>query len=241
MQTFLVSDDYAYCAQTLDVGRINSQLNEALIIVRSLFRQYPENPRTKKSGWEGHTATEMWRGHELQLARYALAHAYEHYKNRPLPKENPADAHVKRRGRWQFWRDFISELEDRGAPDTKPNLLGDAEFHSGFRALLKYKECQRITFNKWKNGEYPDHACTRNLMPLKKSWRRANFENIWEFFGRPEPVWYGQWGWEEEPDDRLVFYTEDRIPQFIKEEQRRKERPLPRYLMQQIERRNNGS
>jgi len=231
MQTFLVSDDYEYCAKTLDITRVNSQINESLVIVRSLFRQYPVKERTGKSGWEGHTVVEMWRGYELQLVRYTLALAYEFYKNRPLPQSSPAEAHTKRRERWQFWRDFAFELEEAGASDEAPPLVGDEEFHSAFRALLKYKECQLLTFKKWKRGEYPDHACTRNLLPAKRSWKRDHYEAIWEFFGRPEPEWYGQWGWEEEPDDMRVFYREDRIPQAKREQRRKIDRPLPSYMM----------
>jgi hypothetical protein len=239
MQTFLVSSDYAYCAHTLDSIRLNSQLNESLVIIRSLFRQYPINPRSGASGWENHTVARMWRGHELQLAKYALAHAYEFYKNRDLPKQDPAESHKKRRERWQFWRDFVTELEDQDAPDTKPALIGDEEFHSAFRALLKYKECQAITHRKWTRGEYPDHASHRNLLRAKRSWKRENYEAIWNYFGRPEPVFYGQWGWDEEPDDMKVFYREDRIPQMERERIRKIEKPLPGFLLRNKHKINN--
>ncbi len=230
MQTFLVSPDYVYCASTLDSVRINSQINESLVIVRSLFRQYPIKERTGKSGWEGHTVVEMWRGHELQLARYTLAHAEEYYRNRPLPNLGRAESLLKRRTRYQFWRDLVMKLEDEEAPDATPALIGDKEFHSAFRALLKYKECQYLTYSKWKRNEYPDHATTRNLLSNKRSWRRENYEAIWSFFGRPDPVYYNQWGWEEEPDDMRVFYREDRIPQMLREVKRKIEKPVPAYL-----------
>jgi hypothetical protein len=225
MQTFLVSDDYNYCAKTLDGNRLNSQLNEALVIIRSLFRVYEPNPRTGRSGWEGHTVAEMWRGHELQLAKYAEACALEFYKNRPLPKTDQVTSFEKRRARYHLWRDMIVELEEQGAPDTKPILMGDEEFHSAFRALLLYKECQAITFKKWKKGDYPDHASTRVLLPQKRAWKREHYEAIWAAFGRPDPIWYAQWEWGEEPNDMRVFYNEDRVPQMLREKKRKIEKP----------------
>ena len=75
---------------------------------------------------------------------------------------------------------------------------------------------------------------TRNLLPRKSSWKRASYIAVWDFFGRPDPVWYGQFGWTEDPDDMRVFYSEDRVPQMQKEAQRKKEKPMVSFLMKKV-------
>lgn len=127
---------------------------------------------------------------------------------------------------------MIEELIDKNMPDTPPSLVGEEDFHSAFRALLLYKDLQSATYRKWKQGGYPDHAVTRNLPPKKSSWKRDYYIAVWEFFGRPEFLWYGQWGWAEEPDDMKIFYTEDRIPQMQKELERKKKKPFTPFLVE---------
>lgn len=222
MQVFFPYEDFEKTASVIDNSRINSQINEALVLVRSLTGVYKRNPKTGVCGWENHTVAKLWKGHELQLAKYGLAFAKEYLVNRNVPS---AESLEKRKTRYRMWQGLIEEMERLEFEDTLPSLIGDEEFHSAFRSLLMYKECQQLTFKKWKRGEYGDHASTRYLLPRKSSWKRAYYETIWEFFGKPEPVWYGQWGWTEEPDDMKVFYTEDRIPQMLKEIKGRKENP----------------
>ena len=230
MQTFLPFEDYTECAKVLDKLRINSQLNEMLVILRSLTGVYERNPRTGLCGWENHTVARMWKEHELQLARFALVLAEEHLYNRDLPNANKTEVLANRQKRRDIWTGLIEEMEARNCPDTKPALIGDEEFHSAFRALLLYKDIQATTYKKWKKGQYPDNKITRGLLPKKSSWKRTDYERIWDAFGRPDPQWYIQWGWKEEPDDMKVFYSEDRIPQMEKEKQRKKERPVVSFL-----------
>ena len=227
MQTFLPYEDYAESARVLDANRLNSQLNESLVIIRSLFRQYPV--KKGKSGWEGHTVVEMWRGCELELAKYAQTFAHEFLYNRPLAKNDEAASLLSRKERYAFWNSLVEKLEDEGFPSNKITHLGDESFHSAFRSLLLYKDIQYNTFRKWKHGEYPDHVVTRDLLPAKRSWKSIDYERIWKYFGMPEAPWYGQWGWSEEPTDKLVFYTDDKVPQAAKEIQRKKDRPIPTY------------
>lgn len=231
MQTFMPYESFDECAKVLDNVRLNSQINEILVIIRSLTGVYDPNPRTGISGWAEHTVAKLWKGHELQLSRFALACSKELLLNRDLPKSGAAESLKKRKARVVNWQDFIEQMELRGCSDTLPLLIGDEDFHSAFRALLLYKDIQAETFRKWKRGGYPDHAVTRTLPPAKRAWKREFYENIWEFFGRPDPDWYGQWGWTEEPTDMLVFYTEDKIPQMQKEKQRKKDKPMqPKFL-----------
>ena len=233
MQTFLPSADYSECAKVLDNRRLNSQINESLVILRSLTKVYPPSPRTGISGWANHTVAKMWVGHELQLARYTLCMAEEFLKHRKLPFASKVESLESRKRRVLTWRGLVEQMEDRSFPDDPPVLVGDEEFHSAFRAWLLFKECQELTFKQWKHGKYPDHACHRNNLPKKASWKREHYCALWDYFGRPEPVWYAQWGWEEAPDDMRVFYTEDRVPQMLKEKRRKEERPYVPFLKPQ--------
>lgn len=231
MQTFLPFADYKEVAKCLDNRRLNSQVNEAIVIIRSNLGVYAPSKRSGIIGWAAHPASLMWRGCELQLAKYALTLANERLYQRPLSLAAAADSLVSRRTAVAKWQGLIKEFEDRDYPDNVPVLLGDEEFHSAFRALLLYKDCQATTFERYKAGFYPPHAVIRNLLPKKASWKREDFENIWEYFGRPDPTWYGQWGWEEEPDPDRVFYSTDRVPYIEYRKRRKKEQPHPPFFM----------
>ena len=222
MQTFLPYASYADSAKVLDPIRLNSQRNEALILLKSLTKVYPPR-KNGKSGWEGHTVANFWQGHELQLTKFLLEICKEH-RNRE-PASDKARQFRIRQERVDLFTSLIAELQALDWPDDQPSLIGSEAFHSGFRSLLLFKDIQGVTFTKWKKGEYPDHLCTRKLPPKKYSWKRQYYFDIWEYFGRPEPVWYNQWKWKEEPDDLQFYYNEDLIPQMKKEQKRKEERP----------------
>lgn len=224
MNTFLPYDDFVKCAQSLDTNRLNSQYNEIVVVLRSLSRVYDIKPSTGYSGFENHTVAKFWKGHELALAKLLYAITDEYVK-RPLGAKNPAEALTSRKKRRQQARDLVEYLEDHDWPEDNPSLVGEEEFHSAFRAFLLYKDIQNVTFTQWKRGKYPDHAVTRQLLPRKASWKRETYEAIWEYFGRPEPRWYGSFGWTEEPNDLLVYYTHDRVGQIKKEIQRKIDKP----------------
>lgn len=228
MQTFLPYASYSDTARILDSNRLNSGINEALVLEKSLARFYDLN-RRGESGWEGHTVAKFWVGHELQLARLGQAFAAE-FVYRPLKGADQAERLTQRKKRLGFWTAMIEMMEDNNFPDHLPLLIGQEDFHSAFRALLLYKDVQNVTYRSWKKGLYPDHACTRLLLPRKSSWKRNDYIAIWDYFGQPEPSWYGQWGWTEEPNDLLAFYTDDRMSQVEKEKQRKKDRPFLPFM-----------
>lgn len=229
MHTFLLFEDYTDCAKALDPVRLNSGINEALVLLKSLARFYDLN-RRGESGWEMHTVAKFWAGHELQLSRFGLALATEFLHRALAVKGNKAEVLATRKKRFMLWRTMVEQIEDLDFPDEKPSLIGQEDFHSAFRAWLLYKDMQKETFQKWKRGEYPKHLVTNFLLPKKSSWKSVHYEAIWEYFGKPEGVWYSKLGWAETPDDMSVFYTEDRIPQAEKEKQRKKERPHYPFL-----------
>jgi len=62
MQTFMTNSDFSVVAETLDNQRLGKQRVEAYQILNALTG--------KSSGWKNHPATQMWQGHEWQLANY---------------------------------------------------------------------------------------------------------------------------------------------------------------------------
>jgi len=237
MNTFLPYSSFADTAKVLDLVRLNSCINETLVILRSHSKVYPVKERTGLSGWEGHTVALFWKGYEYQLALYGLALAKEWY-GRPLPTSasNKLDSFNTRKQRYQQWKALVEFIEDQEWNNSKPQFIGEEEFHSGMRSFLLFKDCLSQTFKNWKEGVYPDHAVTRNLLPRKSSWKREDFLRIWDVFDRPEPVWYAQWGWEEEPDDTRMYYSADRQSQILKEIERKRDRPMVSFLQKYAQR-----
>lgn len=227
MLLFLPFEDFDETARSLYRSHLILPINQAFIILKSFARCYEPNPRTNQSGFEFHTVAQFWEGHEISLVRYATALSKE------VIRRHTGDAFSlqKLKERLRMWLHIRERLEDAGWPETTPELLGDEEFHSAFRAYLLYKGCQIETYKIWKSGGYPDHISTRNLLPRKTSWKRSDYERIWEFFGRPESRWYGELGWTEEPDDMKMFLSEDKRPQIEKELQRKIEKPMVGYLI----------
>jgi hypothetical protein len=74
MQTFLTSPNFEDTARTLDSRRLHNQINEALVILRTLTGWYEQQGR---KGWPNHPATRMWRGYEATLCKYIQAMCLE--------------------------------------------------------------------------------------------------------------------------------------------------------------------
>jgi hypothetical protein len=234
MQTFLPFEDFAASAAALDSRRLNSQINEAVVILRSNLGVYGPSKRTGVSGWAAHPACLMWKNHELALAQYGLAFAKEWLAR--AGRVGP-EILAGRRTRVAQWSGLVDELGERNFPVNPMPLLGDEEFHSAFRALLLYKDLQEQTFTRWKRGVYPDHASTRGLLTKKSSWKREDYERIWEFFGLPDhSEWYGGQGWTEDPDPDRVFYTTDRVPYMVRRKKVMAEKPYTPWMRRQRER-----
>lgn len=69
MQTFLPYQDFSKSAASLDDKRLNNQINEALIILRTLTGWYSKN---RGKGWPNHPCTKMWAGYEAALCEYGM-------------------------------------------------------------------------------------------------------------------------------------------------------------------------
>jgi len=68
VQTFLPYASFERCARVLDNRRLHNQVNEALIIYRTLTGYYGED-----GGWPNHAAVRMWRTYTGALLLYRNA------------------------------------------------------------------------------------------------------------------------------------------------------------------------
>lgn len=211
----------------MDLFRLQRVSQFTLVLMRSLTGLHAANKRSGATGWAHNTVGKFWKGYELDLARYALALA-EEWMLRPLGKDAESSFKV-RKETIVMWREIIEFLEDKGFREKQHALIGDEDFHSGWRSLLLYKEIQDETFKAWKQGKYQNHMCTKSLLPKKASWVIADFERIWETFGRPKGHWYAELGWTEEPTNMRFFYLENKVPFMLKEIKRKIEKPYAPY------------
>ena len=69
MQTFLPYPNFIRTAKALDGRRLNNQVNEGLVILKTLTGH--------SDGWKHHPAVKMWQGYEVALAQYIMAIADE--------------------------------------------------------------------------------------------------------------------------------------------------------------------
>jgi len=116
MQTFLPYKDFVKSASVLDRQRLGKQRVENLQVIKALI--------TPGYGWQNHPAVKMWRGHEYTLLKYQEAICNEWtsrgYKDTCLEKS-------------------IDLLAGYPIGITKPEWLGDVEFHKSHQSNLLRK------------------------------------------------------------------------------------------------------
>ncbi len=137
MQTFLPYEDFMETAKCLDTKRLNNQINEALIIHRTLTGYYP-----KGKGWANHPATKMWEGCHDLLAAYRDCLIVEWEKR----------AGKKRGGVGRMYNDWYIEVD----MDHVPKWLGKEQFHRAHRSQLLLKDYEWYSQFGWKEkpGQY---------------------------------------------------------------------------------------
>jgi hypothetical protein len=130
MQTFLPYPSFQQTAECLDMHRLNNQINEALIILRTLTGWYSERG---KKGWPNHPAVKMWKGYEVALAEYAMYCLTEYCnRQRRLLDLNRANdiLNISNGLPDEYWDNIH---------DKQPSWLGLSEFHASHRAALLSK------------------------------------------------------------------------------------------------------
>lgn len=208
-QVFLPDPEPDISAMHLDSRRAHAQINSIHAILFTHFELY-EPKRRGRVGWSGHPVVELWRGHDLWLARYALALATE-LKERGTRRRGLAALSTKRK-RVAKWRKVVELLESEELDVTPCDLHGEYEWHAGYRALLLFKGCQDTTIDMWKRHELPDVPAVRNLPADRRKWHYNTFISLWKAVGRPSSKFYEGFGWDESPSMERYYYTADREP-----------------------------
>jgi len=138
MQTFLPHKKYKKSARCLDYKRLGKQRVECKQIYLAL---------TNGGGWVNHPAVQMWKGHEYQLLKYAIAITEEWisrgYNDSLLP----------------FFR---TEIETFGMC-KKPTWMGNKKFHNSHKFMLMKKDPEHYGQFEWKITE-----CSGYWWPTKE-------------------------------------------------------------------------
>lgn len=134
MQTFLPSASYAETARVLDYKRLGKQRVECKQILLAMGKT--------SGGWVNHPATKMWRGHEIELCRYAMTICGEWisrgYNDNLLP----------------FFTKALYDYQSDGRTEEPPPWLGDERIHASHRSNLLRKD---ISYYKQFGWVEPDN------------------------------------------------------------------------------------
>lgn len=134
MQTFLQYPSFEATAKSLDYRRLGKQRVEAMQILKAMERT--------SGGWVNHPATKMWRGHRVQLCRYAIA---------------MCDEWIARGFRDNLWNGFVAMEQAclaQGETDSLPSWFGRDDIHSSHRSNLLRKKPEFYSQFGW--SESPD-------------------------------------------------------------------------------------
>ena len=138
MQTFLPYPDFYKSADCLDWqfshNRLNNQINEGIVIAKSLLGMYPEG-----KGWNNHPATKMWKGYELSLINYTLV-CLERWNDKKMCNDI---------NRLDFLASIREDILDVGMSENYPDWFGNDKFHSAHRSILLAKMPQWYSQFGW--------------------------------------------------------------------------------------------
>lgn len=125
MQTFLPYKDFEKSAHCLDLKRLKNQINEGIVILKTLLGIYEEQGR---KGWPHHPATKQWAGYEKKLLEYVLV---------------CRDVYEQRTGVVINVEENIALIQSRIRGDSNKNnppWLGYDKYHSSHRSNLLRKD-----------------------------------------------------------------------------------------------------
>jgi hypothetical protein len=127
MQTFMPYPSFIDSAACLDYRRLGKQRVECKQLLQALGVPVGGPLNAKPSSWRNHPAARMWKGHEYSLSLYAIAVCHE-WRRRGY-RDTLLD---------QFM-DAAGGLVVANADSTKPEWLGDEDFHASHRSNLLRK------------------------------------------------------------------------------------------------------
>lgn len=134
MQTFLPSANYTETAKILDYRRLGKQRVECKQILLAMSKP--------SGGWVNHPATKMWRGHEIELARYGFAMCRE-WVSRGYNDSLAV-----------FFTDAALAYQADGRNPNPPAWLGEEAVHASHRSNLLRKD--PVFYSRFGWQESPD-------------------------------------------------------------------------------------
>lgn len=139
MQTFLPFADFTNTAMTLDLKRLNSQVNEGLVIAAaalSLKRNGEEyEPNPGKIAWANHPATTMWKGHVNSLIEYTII-CLSHFRLRTFKSD-----YIENDTRYNRLLKLNDKCWEFGLYNSSlPVWIGDEDFHRSHQSNLIRKD-----------------------------------------------------------------------------------------------------
>ena len=144
MQTFLPDSVFSTCAKALDGKRLNNQINEGLVILRTITGWYE---RRDRKGWnKGHPAIKMWQGYAVALAEYVFEMIGE-YEQRTGNRESVI-RRVEKVEEVLIESDQYREWIEQTYP--YPEWLGRVDLHLSHRKVLLAKNLE------WYSRLWPD-------------------------------------------------------------------------------------
>lgn len=137
MQTFLPYPDFEESAKVLGDKRLNNQINENLILVRTLTGWYKDHNKYGK-GWPDHPVTKMWSNARMLLDRYAEACLREYCRRGHDTKLRYAK--LMEALYWPQHKEFKEHWSDHYRNEYSAGWLGNDNLHKQYRSILIQKK-----------------------------------------------------------------------------------------------------
>lgn len=190
MQTFITSKNLQQSAYALWEGgrphnRLNNQINEGLIVLRTLSGWYLKEGR---KGWPNHSCTRAWAGYEIYLIQYLFFHIREYERL----------SHNDCSQRKQDVQECC-ELKKFGEYKV-PHWLTD-EFVSKHRSLLLGKVWENLT-QKENELDCATMALAHSQMSRRASENGTKASKSYHR-ARKAYIWYQSFNWLERPAQPL--------------------------------------
>lgn len=132
MQTFITSLNLCESAASLDTRRLNNQINENMVILRTITGWYEQH---EMKGWPNHPNVTRWRNFELVLTNYTYELLNEYYQ-RNLDNEK---VHPGIINRLEYLKELIDLLPEDRQEAIYPEWLNE-DFCAEHRRILLEKD-----------------------------------------------------------------------------------------------------
>jgi hypothetical protein len=128
VQTFLPYERFEKSAEVMDDKRLNNQINETTVILRTLLKDYRPG-----GGWPNHPVTKMWEGHIGMLCIYQAAFCREYHRRQE-------QLHTGWYTLWGMSKVLRLQIKEQPGAYPRPPWLGDERVHASHRSNLLRKD-----------------------------------------------------------------------------------------------------